>query len=214
MLSESLLFGDVERRGTYRRRLALAAVAVIATATVMIAPVSATGAIDDPKGLVLQPSEVPDSFKLESNATRYLSNAAFAQRQTRIRQLVVRSGRVSGYQATYNERKENATKTIVSIVHLCRRAAGAQVLFSYAEAEQRRFNATRVKRGGRAYRHAQGFLSDESFIYWQRTRPYYTIVLWRSGRTVAVISSWGLGRQRSIELARAQERRIKKLTRG
>ena len=214
MRSESLLFGDVEHRRTYRRRLALAAVAVIGTATVMTAPASATEAIRDPKDLVLHPSEVPDGFKLESNATRYVSNAAFAQRQTRIRQLVVRSGRVSGYQATYSQRTENATRTIVSIVHLCRQAAGAHVLFSSAEAEQRRFNAARVQRGGRAYRYAQGVLSDESFVYWKGRRPYYTIMLWRSGRTVAVISSWGLGRQRSIEIARAQERRIKELTRG
>jgi len=109
-------------------------------------------AATDPKALVLQSGDVPHGFEPDAGGTRYVSDSMFAQGRPELKRLVVRSGRTSGYQATY-QRGDGDTKSILSLVHMCGRATGAHELFSYAAAEQRRLDAARARQGGRVFRH-------------------------------------------------------------
>jgi hypothetical protein len=175
---------------------------------VVIVVQAGAAATVDAKALVLQGEDVPDGFRVDSRSSGYISNAAFADGRAAQQKLALRSGRVDGYRRTFNWRVLSPSKTILSISHLCRGAAGAHVLFMEADAEQRALNAARAKHGTRVFRVSRGVLADDSSIYWSRSRPWYVLVLWRSRRVVAAISSWGVGREETVELARLQQRRI------
>jgi hypothetical protein len=168
----------------------------------------ASGAGIDPKALVLQQSDVPSGFKLERGhrATRYLSNAAIARGDPRFWKDVAGSGRISGYAAAY----ENGAGAITSTGHLFRRSAGAHLYYSAAEAQQRALNAERVKRGSRAYRRRAVAVGDEATMYSSRRGPRIELILWRSGRAVAALTTWGLSRDATLALARRQQHRIAK----
>jgi len=160
----------------------------------------------DTRLLVLQRSDVPATFQLDRHASRYWSNAALARSAPEVRKLLASSGRISGYTATY----ENGTPAIVSVAHLFRKGAGAHVFYAGEDAQQRALNAERVKRGGHAYRHESLVLGDEASSYRSTQAPRFTLVLWRTGRVVGSLSTWGLGRDRTVALARVQQRRVEK----
>jgi hypothetical protein len=180
------------------RRLSAPVFAAVALAT------AASGSTVDARLLVLQQSDAPPGFRVDRHSTRYWPNAAVVRRDPRSRKLVTRSGRVTGYSVTY----EKGAAAIVSTAHLFRDGAGAHVFFSAADAQQRALNAERIRRGGRAFRREPVALGDEASSYRSTTRPRFTLVLWRAGRTVASVSTWSLGRDRTIALARLQQRRV------
>jgi hypothetical protein len=164
----------------------------------------------DAKALVLQREDVPDGFHVDSRTSTYVSNAAFTDGRAAQQKLVLRAGRLDGYRRTFDKRvpSTSTTTTILSISHLCRGAAGARVLFVEADAEQSALNAARAKQGGRVFRVRRGGLGNDSTIYWSRSRPWYVLALWRRRRVVAAISTWGVGWEKTVELARVQQRRI------
>ncbi len=180
------------------RRLSaiLLAAAVVATA--------AGAATIDTRLLVLQKPDVPATFRLDRDASRYWPNAALARSAPEIRKLLTSSGRISGYTATY----ENGVPAIVSAAHLFRKGAGAHIFYAGENAQQQALNAERVKRGVRAYRHESLVLGDEASLYRSTQAPKFTLVLWRTGRVVGSLSTWGLGRDRTVALARVQQRRV------
>ena len=45
-------------------------------------------------------------------------------------------------------------------------------------------------------------------MYRSMERPKFTLLLWRSGRVVSTVLTWSLGRDRTVALARVQQRRI------
>jgi hypothetical protein len=184
-------------------RLTLAAFAVASVCTATTAAVHV-----DAKDLVLQPSDVPAGFELDAQATRYWSSAAFANGRPELRKVVRRSGRLSGYSATYNARSSNRVRTIISLSHLFRDARGAGVLLSYISTDQRALNADRVKQGSRRYRSTRLGIGAEGWVYWSIGKPSTVFAFWRSRRSVAAISSWGVGLRQTTELARAQQRNI------
>ena len=79
------------------------------------------------------------------------------------------------------------------------------------DAEQRGFNAERVKRGGRAYERQSLAVGDEAWLYRSTQGPHFTQVFWRAGRTVATIMTWGMSRDQTLKLARVMQRRIRTL---
>jgi hypothetical protein len=178
-------------------------VAVLALAALVGAADAATV---DPKTLVLQRSEVPAGFRVDRDhhATRYLTNAAIARGDPRFWKDVADSGRISGYAAAYKDGAE----AIASAGHLFRGGAGAHVYFSAAEQQQRALNAERVRRGARAYQRRPVAVGDEATMYSSPADPRIELILWRSGRAVAALTTWGLGREAAVALARTQQRRI------
>jgi hypothetical protein len=180
------------------RRLSvmLVAAAVLATA--------ASAATVDARLLVLRRADVPPGFGVDHDSSRYWPNAAVARSSPQVRKLLTSSGRSSGYTATY----EKGTAAIVSAAHLFREGDGAHVFYSAEDAQQRAVNADRIKRGGRAYRRESVGLGDEASLYRSKETPKFTLLLWRTGRVVGSVSTWGLGRDRTVALARVQQRRI------
>jgi hypothetical protein len=175
----------------------------------LAAAILATGASAstvDARLLVLQRPDVPAGFGVDRHGSRYWPNAAVARSAPQSRKLLVRSGRVSGYAATY----ENGAPAIVSTAHLFRKDGGAHVFYSAEEAEQRALDAARIKRGGRAYRHERVVLGDEALMYRSTQTPKVVLVLWRSGRVVGAVTTWGFGRDRTVALAEMQQLRIAK----
>ncbi len=81
---------------------------------------SARGSSVDPRRLVLQTSDVPAGFHLDRHSSRYFSNAAFGRGGPRLRKLVAKSGRITGYLAIYDHRVAPLVDTIYS-----RRSSGA-----------------------------------------------------------------------------------------
>lgn len=190
-----------------RRVLTVRALALFFLVPLVVAHAGAATTVDA-KTLVLEREDVPDGFQVDSRRSTYISNAAFAAGNKAQQRLVLRTERLDGYQRTFNQRVPSAINTVLSTSHLFRGSAGAHVLFAEADAEQRALNAARAKQGGRAFRVSRGVLGDDSSIYWSRSRPWYVLALWRTRRVVAVIGSWGVGRQKTVELARLQQRRI------
>jgi hypothetical protein len=182
----------------------LAAVSVLLLSIVTTAGASTTV---DAKTLVLQPSDVPRGFEAEGRGG-YVSNAALADGREVLRKLVVRSRRVTGYRMTFDKRVSGTRQTILSRSHLCETVPGAHALFAFADSEQRALNAARIARGGRVFGMRRGVLGHDSSLYWARTRPYYALVLWRTSRVVAALSTWGLRPEPTLDLARLQQSRI------
>ena len=169
---------------------------------------AAGGARVDPRLLVLAGPDVPAGFHLHSGSSRYWSNTAFARGEPRLLRLVLDSGRVTGYSAVYDHRVGPLVDSIYSLSELCRTGAGAQVLFDADDVEQRRLNALRAKRGGRLYERRSVPVGDQAWLYRSTRAPRVTLVFWRAGRVVATVLTWGLSRDETVELARAQQRRI------
>jgi len=137
----------------------LVAAAVLATA--------AGASTVDTRLLVLQKRDVPAGFRVDRRWTRYWSNAAWARSDPQARKLLTRSGRISGYAATYEKR----APAVVSAAHLFRNGSGAHVFYAAQDAQQRGINHERVKRGGRAWRHESVVLGDEASLYRSRRGP-------------------------------------------
>jgi len=180
----------------WRLSVMLLVAAVLATA--------ASAATVDARVLVLQKANVPAGFQVDERWTRYWSNTAWAHGDSKSRKLLTSSGRISGYAATY----EKGTAAIVSAAHLFREGDGAHVFYTAEHAQQKNLNTERMRRGGRAYRRESVGLGDEASLYRSLETPTFTLLLWRTGRVVGGVSTWGLGRDRTVALARVQQRRI------
>ena len=176
--------------------------ALLLAAAALATPASAASV--DTRLLVLQKSDVPTGFRLDRHASGYRTNAVLARGNPQTQSLLAKSGRVAGYSAQY----EKGTAAILSAAHLFRGSAGAHVFLAAQNAEQRALNAERIKRRVPAYRHEAPALGDEASLYRSSQAPKVTLILWRSGRAVATLTTWGLGRDRTVALARAQQRRI------
>lgn len=191
------------------RRPSAVLAAVLAAAALASAAGAAANA--DPRLLVLQRSDVPAGFELDRRQSRYWPNAAIVRGDPQVRKLVADSKRVNGYAATYNRRRAGGlVDTILSFTHLCRTAAGAEVLFDHEDGVQRRLNAERVTRGSRAYRRSSVDVGDGGRLYWSPSGPRVTLVFWRTGRTLATVGTWGRSRSETLSLVRSLQRRIDK----
>jgi hypothetical protein len=172
----------------------------VLTAAILAAAASA-GAID-PRTLVLRQSEVSAGFVLDRQASHATPNSTYT-RPAGLREVVARSGRVTGYVSLFRKGK---VKVISSGVDLYHRPAGARMLLSYHDAQQRRYN----KRRGvlQAYGRERAGVGSESWVYWSGYPGYYVLVVWRYGRILGAVQSWDLGREPTLRLARLVQKRI------
>jgi hypothetical protein len=165
------------------------------------------GAATDPKQAVLRQSDVPAGFDLDMKASRYWSNKQFARGRPTVRKLIVESGRISGYQAVYTERAVRL-RMVQSGADLYRGPGGPRAVLSWMDRTQTENNARRVKRGDRPSGRQPARVGEESWMYWDGAPAFYVHVVWRQGRVLGSVNSWGIGRQQTLALAKVQQHRI------
>jgi hypothetical protein len=161
----------------------------VCAAFVLAVPASAGGL--DPRALVLQQADVPAGFQLDRAQSGIQTNT-----DLRDDAFVARSGRITGYLAQYVQRQPSSG--VQSRVDLFRRPAGARMMLAKAKDWWRRFG-----QGEPPPRRGQ--IGAESWIFGGFVD---TVVIWRYGRAYALVLGVGMTKQRTLALARAQQRRI------
>jgi hypothetical protein len=159
--------------------------------------VSAAAAEVDPKALVLAPSDLPRGFVLDREESGLRTNVEAAKDGREARELIARTGRITGYEVTWSKR----ATTLDSRADLCRRAAGARVLLDFIKEQMQ-------KAGIKGLRRARAGVGAESWIYFGGSPAAFTLVAWRYERVFAGIVAVGLTRAQTLGLARKQQRRI------
>jgi hypothetical protein len=161
----------------------------------------------DPRSLTLRPTDAPKGFEPLRDGSRYWPNTALTGNIAA--RLVARSHRVNGYQALYQQRKGSRVKEILSRADVFKHSDGARFIFDWMDRDQRKSNAVRIqKRGEDPYRRTPANIGAGAWIYSQRLPANYVLLFWRYGRVVAWIRTWGVGVDKTVALARLQQRRI------
>jgi hypothetical protein len=173
-------------------RLVLAAVTAVALGCIAYA-----GAEVGPKGLVLGQADVPAGFRLDRGGTGVRSNAAESKGQPEVTRMFARAGRVTGYEAQF----DRGLSTIESRADLFRQAAGARLLFTWFVREVKVAGISGLER-------SRADVGSEGWVYTSPSRGSFTLVVWRYERVFAGVVSRGVSRERTLALARVQQRRI------
>ena len=155
----------------------------------------AGGAAVDPKALVVGPAEVPTGFRVDPDETGLRTNEREARDHPETRTLFRRWGRVTGYQARY-ENVDDAS--IEARVDLFESASGARALHRWVDRETQ-------KSGIKGLVRARARIGSEGAVY---SFGRVALVYWRYGRAWSGIAAYGLKPARTMALARAQQRRI------
>ena len=169
----------------------LAIVAALAAA-LLVSPALAVEV--DPKALVLGVRDVPKGFRIDSSESGVRTNALEAKEHPESRAPFQRMRRVIGYQALY----ARGESRIEARSDLFRDAAGARDFLLLTEREWRKSGAKGLKR-------APAGVGTESWVYWN---SLYAVVYWRYSKVWSGVSGIGLGKARTLALAREQQRRI------
>jgi len=172
-------------------------VGIVVIAALLAMPAGAASI--DPKTLVLARSDLPAGYRLDRDGSGLRTNEQESKDGREARELVVRSGRLTGYEATWGKREI----TLDSRADLCRRPSGARILFDVVVREMR-------KSGIKGLRRAPAGVGAESWIYSGGDAQVsgFALVVWRYDRVFAGIVGLGLSRTLALELARKQQRRI------
>jgi hypothetical protein len=169
-----------------RRRGAHVAIVVLA-ATAAMAAIATRGAVAadvDPRALVLAKADLTAEYRLDRRQSLVLSNEVFSAKYA------ARLGRISGYLAKYRRQSGGFMRSRADVF---RRPVGARQLLRDLDDAFR-------SRG----RHRAG-VGAEGWVY---SSGIWAMVVWRHGRLLGVIDSWGLGKQRMLVFARLQQRRM------
>lgn len=150
----------------------------------------------DPRALV-DNRDVPAGFRLDRDESGIRSNAAEAKNDPRLPTLFRRWGRLTGYEVEY----DRGMATIRARADVFRRPAGARQLLDWYDREVR-------KAGLKDFRRTAARVGAEGWIYRAEFPTAATIVVWRHGRVFAGVLGEGVTHERTLELARAQQRRI------
>jgi hypothetical protein len=127
---------------------------------------------------------LPSGYRLDRSQSFVYSNRLFTA------DYAARLGRVTGYIAKYHGQPRGFMRSRVDVF---RRGAGArQLLHDLDDAYRSR---GRQKAG----------LGAEGWVY---SSGVWAMVIWRHGRLLGLIDSWGLGKAQTLALARLQQRRM------
>jgi hypothetical protein len=170
---------------------------VVPLALAVALPAAAATAKLDPSTLVLQSADVPAGFEVDPSETGLRTNAREAKREPSFRTLYRRWGRVTGYEVEFDGRRAS----IGSRADLMRTSQGAQLMLDWYALEVRKI-------GIRGFIRNEVTVGDEGWAYRSRTPAKFIIVTWRSGRVFAGLGTTGLSYERTLALARIQQRRI------
>jgi len=174
-------------------RLALALAAV----GLLLVGAPALAASPDLGRLVLRAGDVPAGFAVVPDETGPRSNQHEWRDEPGARRVLKRAGRLTGYEARFERR----TDSISSRVDLFRTAAGPRILLDYFASEMQKAGISGLRRSRLA-------IGDGGWLYADREGRVFTIVVWRDGRVFAAVASSGIGRTRTLSLARVQQRRV------
>ena len=178
-------------------RLASAAVAVLALA--LVAPPASAAQID-PAELVLREADIPVGFELNREESGIRSNGTEIKEYPEAR-VLVRWGRLTGYQAAYT-RKTRKLALVYARADVFRGTDGARNLLVWADREYRRAGMASQKR-------ARVDIGAQGWVHWATgTGLDLSVVVWRQGRVFAGVMALGLTKDRTLALARVQQRRI------
>ena len=147
---------------------------------------------------MLAPSDVPAGFRIDPAETGIRTNELEAKEFPETRPLFRSWRRVIGYQASY--RGDDASR-IEARADLFRSASGANELQLWAVREYRRSGVSGLMRD-------RAGIGTESVIFWGGGRTGHAFVLWRYGRVWAGVAGIGVGKQRTLALARKQQQRM------
>ena len=172
-------------------------ISLVLLALALAVPAAASPAKLDPSTLVLRQADVPDGFEVDRSGTGLRTNAYEARSEPRFKSLFVRWGRVTGYEVEF----EGRNATVGSRADVLRTAKGAEQMLDWYEVEVKKI-------GIRGFIRTKVTVGDEGWMYRSRTPASFTIVTWRSGRVFAGLGTTGLSQERTLGLARAQQRRI------
>jgi hypothetical protein len=181
--------------------LALVLLGVLVVPASVQVTVATAGSSDlDPQWLVLRANEVPARFRPVPGSTKITSNPTTTWEG---RAYVARTGRVTGYIATYRRTaRVGVTALLESRVDVFRRPEGARIMFRSRVAEFERSPSTYPVERTRAGLGAEGWVYDGS------PKLVTKQVLWRHGRVVAQITTTNTSLESTRASARRQQRRI------
>jgi hypothetical protein len=171
------------------------AVLAVLAGAILAAPVAASGV--DPQLLVLSQTDVPTGFQLERGESGVRTNELEARESPETRALFSRWRRVTGYQAAYARRNGR----IEARADLFRDGRGAHNLLAWVDREFRRAGMKGLKR-------ERAGVGNEGWVYWGGPSSGLAAVVWRYSRVWAGVGGMGLGKARTLALARLQQKRI------
>ncbi len=203
-------------RGPLRLRLWLGVVAAAAIAAVIASGAASSGttlassiAADvDLKAMILREADLPPGFQIhkrEGCVRTALQCGVWTNEQdvagfpSDYRAMVARSGRMTGYVLSYVRGTE---ALIGSGVILFRTARGAHEYYAFNVKVQMP-RVAGVKRAGAVPLGAEGSLFEGN-----EAGSFVRGVVWRHGRIVGIVKSFGVSRQQTVGLARVQQRKI------
>ena len=151
-----------------------------------------------PRALVLGQTDVPAGFRLDRDESGSRTNETEAQKDIRLPGLFKRWGRVTGYETEYD--RQDAT--LGSSADLFRSPKGARLMMAWFVKEARTLGARGIRRsavqigaGGWLYGGGMG-------------TGAFNLVVWRHERVFAGVVVLGIGKTRTLALARVQQRRL------
>jgi len=169
----------------------------IAAALLLAVPASAATAVD-PHALVLRQADVPVGFVLDRHGSGLRSNESEAKGDRRLRGLIKRWGRVTGYETEYDRRET----TLTSRADLFRSADGARLVLAYFVEEAK-------KSGIKGLRRSTVRIGAGGWLYGEGSGSgAFNLVIWRHQRVFAGLVAFGIQKGRMLGLASAQQRRI------
>lgn len=172
----------------------------LAVASLALLAVPASAAQVDPAKLVLRQADVPAGFMLDGEESGVRSNALEISENPESR-VFVRRGRVTGYQAAYTQRTRDLG-TISARADVFRGPGGAHELLVWTDRALR-------KSGFAGQKRARLDIGSEGWIHWAGASGLnLSVVVWRQGRVFSGVMALGLTKDRTLVLARAQQRRI------
>ncbi len=171
---------------------------LLVTAVVLLLALPAAAAEVNPKLLVLQQADVPAGFQLDRDDSGLRSNEHEAKDDRRLRVLIRRWERVTGYETEFD--RQDAS--ISSRAEVFRTPEGAGRLVGYVVAEMK-------KSGIRGLQRSPLRIGRDGWLYGGKdASSTFNLAFWRHGRVFAGVAAYGVTKPRTVTLARAQQRRI------
>jgi hypothetical protein len=170
---------------------------LVAVAAAALAVPAGAGELD-PRTLVLRQSDVP-GWQLDVDNSGPRSNKRESEGDPELRALFTRAGRLSGYEVIY----DRGAPEISSRADIFRRPDGAQMFLRWFEKQFRMASSAALRRTPRG-------IGAEGWVWTSRVPSLgrSTFVVWRHGRVFAGLATAGVAQERTLSLARSQDRRI------
>jgi hypothetical protein len=168
---------------------------VLISAAALVATATSSAARIDPSVLALRQGDVPSGFRIDPDDTGVRTNAQEMRENPDARPVIRRFGRLTGYQAMFRR----GSSRIQARAEVFRTVGGARGFLGWIDLEWQ-------KAGLAGQRRARAPIGTEGHIFW--SPQGHAVVLWRHGHVFGGVLALGVGRDRALALARAQERRI------